>query len=146
MPDNILPMVSATNHDNSKGIRGENGRWLRGPGRPVGAKNKQSSELMKAVRAMGPRAVEKLAAALDGNEQWAVLLILKYCLPPSRTIEMEGAEPEDIKQAFISGDLSADETKSIATAMEKLKNVQDLDDLRARLSELENLLQQKATR
>ncbi len=34
---------------------------------------------------------------------------------------MEGAEPEDIKQAFISGDLSADEKKSIATAMEKLK-------------------------
>jgi hypothetical protein len=53
---------------------------------------------------------------------------------------MEGAEPEDIKQAFISGDLSADEMKSIATAMEKLKNVQDLDDLRTRLSELEKLL------
>jgi hypothetical protein len=32
----------------------------------------------------------------------------------------EGAEPEDIKQAFMDGDLSADETKSIATAMEKL--------------------------
>ena len=115
-------------------------------GRPYGAKGKQSAELMKVVRAMGPRVVERLAIALDNNERFAIELILKYCLPSSRTIEMEGAEPEDIKQAFIAGDLSADETKSIATAMEKLKNVQDLDDLRTRLSELETLLQQKATR
>lgn len=130
-----------TDLDNSKGLRDEtNGRWLRGPGRKLGSKNKQSAELMKTVRAMGPRAVEKLAAALDSDQQWAIQLVLKYCLPPSRTIEMEGADPEDIKQAFVNGDLSADETKSIATAMEKLKNVQDLNDLRERLAELEKLL------
>jgi hypothetical protein len=141
--NNVTPLP--TDYDKSKGLRDDsNGRWLRGPGRKLGSKNKQSAELMKTVRAMGPRAVEKLAAALDGDEQWAIQLILKYCLPASRTIEMEGAEPEDIKQAFISGDLSADETKSIATAMEKLKNVQDLDDLRTRLSELEKLLQSQA--
>jgi len=140
--NNIAPLP--TDYDNSKGLRdGSNGRWLRGPGRKFGSKNKQAAELMKVVRAMGPRAVEKLATALDNNERWSVELILKYCLPPSRTIEMEGAEPEDIKQAFIGGDLSADETKSIATAMEKLKNVQDLDDLRERLSELETMLKVK---
>jgi hypothetical protein len=127
--------------------RDPRGRFASGPnnlGRPVGAKNKQSAELMKSVRAMGPRAVEKLSAALDNNERFAIELVMKYCLPPSRTIEMEGAEPEDIKQAFVAGDLSADETKSIATAMEKLKNVQDLDDLRERMSELEALLSQRS--
>jgi hypothetical protein len=122
-------------------VRDQRGRFAPGTmGRPLGAKGKQSAELMKTVRAMGPRAVEKLAAALDSDQQWAVMLILKYCLPPSRTVEMEGAEPDDIKQAFIAGDLTADETKSIATAMEKLKNVADLDDLRNRLAELETLL------
>jgi hypothetical protein len=113
-------------------------------GRPRGARNKAPVELMKIVRAMGPRAVEKLAGALDNDERWAIELIIKYCLPPSRTLEMEGAEPEDIKQAFMDGDLSADETKSIATAMEKLKGIQDLDDLRERLAQLETLLQQQA--
>jgi hypothetical protein len=139
---NVTPL--ATDNDKSKGIRDDsNGRWLRGPGRKFGSRNKQSAELMKTVRAMGPRAVEKLATALDADQQWAILLILKYCLPSSRTIEMEGADPEDIRHGVIAGDLSPDEAKSIATAMEKLKGIQDLDDLRARLSELEKLLQQR---
>ena len=136
--NNVTPLP--IDYDKSKGIRDDKGRFLRGPGRQFGSKNKQAAELMKAVRAYGPRAVEKLSTALDNNERFAIELILKYCLPSARTIEMEGAEPEDIKQAFISGDLSAEETKSIATAMEKLKNVQDLDDLRDRLAELEKLL------
>jgi hypothetical protein len=139
-----LLVPTTTDFDSSKGLRdGVNGRWIRGPGRQFGSKNKQSAELMKLVRAMGPRAVEKLAAALDDGQQWSILAVLRYCLPSARTLEMEGAEPEDIKEAFISGDLSADETKSIATAMEKLKNVQDLDDLRTRLTELETLLSQR---
>jgi hypothetical protein len=122
-------------------VRDQRGRFAPGNiGRPVGAKNKAPAELMKIVRAMGPRAIEKLAGALDKDERWAVELILKYCLPPSRSIEMHGLEPDDIKEAFTAGDLSADETKAIATAMEKLKNVSDLDDLRNRLAELETLL------
>jgi hypothetical protein len=140
--NNITPLP--IDHHNSNGVRDSNGRFLRGPGRKYGSKNKQAAELMKVVRAMGPRAIDRLSAALDDGKQWSIELILKYCLPPSRTVEMEGAEPEDIKQAFITGDLSADEAKSIATAMEKLKNVQDLDDLRERLSELEQLLQQQS--
>ncbi len=136
---NVTPMLADNNG------RDRTGRFAPGPGnsgRPYGAKAKHARELTKLVCAMGPRAVEKLSIALDADKEWAIRLVLQYCLPSGRTIEFEGVEPEDIKQAFINGDLSADETKSIATAMEKLKNVQDLDDLRARLSELETLLQQ----
>lgn len=53
---------------------------------------------------------------------------------------MHGLEPADITEAFINGDLSADESKALATTLEKLKNVSDLDELRSRLSELETLL------
>jgi hypothetical protein len=140
----VLPMIAADNFGNSTAPgKDQRGRFQSGPGntgRPRGSKNKQSAELMKVVRAMGPRAVEKLASALDTNERWAIELILKYCLPPSRTVEMEGLEPDDIKQAFISGDLTADESKALATTLEKLKNVADIDDLRERLTELETLL------
>ncbi|MBR1143687.1 hypothetical protein [Bradyrhizobium sp. AUGA SZCCT0431] len=123
------------------GDRDEKGRWLRGPGRPLGSKNKQSSDLMKAVRAMGNRAVANLSDALDAKEQWATTLVLRYCLPNARTQEMHGADPDDIKEAFLAGDISADEMKAIATAIEKLKSVADIDDLRNRLSELEQLLE-----
>jgi len=133
-----LPMLADNNG------RDRIGRFAPGPGnigRPHGAKAKHARELTKVVQAMGPRAVEKLSTALDKEERWAVELVLKYCLPAARTIEMEGVEPEDIRQAFVSGDMTAEEVKSISAAMEK-KNVQDLDDLRARLADLENLLQQ----
>jgi hypothetical protein len=139
--NNVTPLPIASDN-NGRDLRG---RFASGNiGRPYGAKAKHSRELMKVVRAMGPRAVEKLSNGIDNNERWAVELVLKYCLPSARTIELEGAEPEDIKQAFISGDLSADEAKSIATALEKLKNVSDLDDLRNRLADLEKLLVQQS--
>lgn len=144
-PPNILQMMPPADFGNSTApaAKDHRGRFQSGPGnigRVRGSRNKQSSDLMKTVRAMGPRAVEKLAAALDTNERWAVEMILRYCLPPSRTIEMYGLEPDDITAAFINGDLSADESKALATTLEKLKNVSDLDELRARLTELEALL------
>jgi hypothetical protein len=135
---NVTPMLT----DNIG--RDRIGRFTSGPGnigRPYGAKAKHARELTRLVSAMGPRAVAKLSVALDADKEWAIRLVLQYCLPSGRTIEFEGVEPEDIKQAFINGDLSTDEAKSIATAMEKLKNVQDLDDLRTRLLELEKTLQ-----
>lgn len=89
---------------------------------------------------MGNRAVANLSDALDAKEQWATTLVLRYVLPNARTQEMHGADPEDIQAAFIDGDISADEMKAIATAIEKLKSVADIDDLRNRLSELEQLV------
>ncbi|MCA6120342.1 hypothetical protein J6500_00260 [Bradyrhizobium sp. WSM 1704] len=130
-------------HGKSTVAKDERGRFVSGPantGRPVGSRNKQSAELMKIVRAMGNRAAANLSDALDAKEQWATTLVLRYCLPSARTQEMHGADPEDIKEAFIAGDISADEMKAIATAIEKLKSVADIDDLRNRLSELEQLL------
>lgn len=141
--NNITPLPVPIPADNNG--RERNGRFAAGnAGRPYGAVAKHSRELMNMVRAMGPRAVEKLASALDKDERWAVELILKYCLPPSRTVQMEGAEPDDIKAAFIAGDLSADEMRSTATALERLKGVADIDDLRKTLSEIEQLLQSQA--
>ncbi|MFT4121066.1 hypothetical protein [Bradyrhizobium sp.] len=122
----------------------ERGRFVSGPGnvgRPLGSRNKQSSELMKLVRAMGPRAVEKLSDALDDKESpshWKALeLILKYCLPSSRTIEMDDLTPAAIRDAFVNAELSADEMKSVATAIEKLRSVETMDEFEARLSKLE---------
>lgn len=143
LPNNVTPI--SANNIGPREVRDGKGRFAAGNiGRPYGAVAKHSRELLQTVRAMGPRAVDKLSAALDKEEQWAIQLILKYCLPAARTIEMHGLEPEDMKEAFITGSLSADELKAIATAAEKLKGITDLDDLRNRLTELETLLNAKA--
>lgn len=100
--------------------------------------------MLASIKEMGPDAVNKLRDALkdkDSASHWKALeLILRYCLPPARTVELDNAEPATVMQAFIEGELTADETKAIATAMEKLKNVTDINEMRARLTELETML------
>jgi len=124
--------------------RDANGRWLTTPGRPRGSRNKLSSEMLASIKAMGPDAINKLRDALNDKESpshWkAMELILRYCLPPARTVELDDAEPETIKQAFIDGTLSADEIKAIAIAMEKLKNIANIDDIQRQVEELTALI------
>ncbi|MDH2354490.1 hypothetical protein QCM80_28055 [Bradyrhizobium sp. SSUT112] len=123
----------------------ERGRFVSGPantGRPVGSKNRISSELAKQIRALGPRAVEALASAIDEKQSWAIQLVIKLVVP-GRLIEMHGSEPADIRNAFESGEISADEMKQISSGLEKLASIESIDDLRARLAELETMLAQR---
>ncbi|WP_375779055.1 hypothetical protein ACE103_08465 [Bradyrhizobium sp. ma5] len=102
----------------------ERGRFVSGPAntvRPVGARNKLSSEMLASIKEMRKDAIERLREALNDKESsshWKALeLVLRYCLPPARTVELDDAEPETIMQAFINGTLSADEIRAIATAL-----------------------------
>ncbi|WP_440640384.1 hypothetical protein ACSHT2_03390 [Bradyrhizobium sp. PUT101] len=138
MPPTPNPAIS------SEVVRGEGGRFVTTSGRKPGSKNRLSSSMLASIKEMGSDAINKLRDALndkDSASHWKALeLILRYCLPPARTVELDNAEPATIMQAFIEGELTADETKAIATAMEKLKNVTDINEMRARLTELETIL------
>ena len=57
--------------------------------------------------------------------------------------ELHGSEPIDIREAFVSGEISADEMKAISTGLEKLASIESIEDLRARLTELEAMLASK---
>jgi hypothetical protein len=124
--------------------RDAKGRWLTTPGRQPGSRNKLSSEMLASIKEMGKDAILKLREALNDKESpshWKALeLILRYCLPPGRTVELDDAEPETIKRAFIDGTLSADEIKAIAIAMEKLKTIANIDDVQRQLEELTALI------
>ncbi|MDH2403192.1 hypothetical protein QCM77_25060 [Bradyrhizobium sp. SSUT18] len=137
-PNNVTPIDGHI----SNGARDGKGRWLRGPGRPLGSKNRISSELAKQIRALGPRAVEALASAIDEKQSWAIQLVIKLVVP-GRLIEMHGSEPADIRDAFETGEISADEMKQISSGLERLASIESIDDLRARLTELETMLAQR---
>ncbi|MCK1524748.1 hypothetical protein [Bradyrhizobium sp. 17] len=141
-PPNVTPTPNPA--ISSEVVRGEGGRFVTTSGRKPGSKNRLSSEMLTNIKAMGPDAVNKLRDALndkDSTSHWKALeLILRYCLPPARTVELDDAEPATVMQAFIEGLLTAEETKAIATAMEKLKNVTDINEMRERLTELEKML------
>lgn len=112
------------------------GKFVKTNGRPVGAKAKASRELLKQVKALGPRAVEKLSEAVDKGEQWAVQLTLKYDLPRERTVEFEGMEPDDIAEAIKAGDLSLSEGKDAAATLKALAEIGQLPAVIERLEEL----------
>ncbi|KJC60076.1 hypothetical protein UP10_15525 [Bradyrhizobium sp. LTSPM299] len=96
--------------------------------------------MLASIKQMGPEAIERVRDTFrdkDNPSHWkAVELILRYCLPPARTVELDNAEPETIKNAFIDGEMTADEIKSAAAALEKLKNVASMDDIMRHLQEL----------
>lgn len=134
--------------DNARSLSADNGRDQRGRfaagrgniGRPVGAKNKVSRDLLAQIKAMGPAAVVKLWEALQNNERWAVEIILSHTLPADRTLEFEGVTPTDVEAALAAGDISPNEAKAIATTIEKLRTIEDLDQIRAKLIELEAIV------
>src|SRR4051794_17696692 len=115
-PTNIVTLNDA----NSSVIpRAARGRFAPGgPGRAIGSRNKISSQLAAQIRALGPKAVEALASAIDEKQSWAVTLVIKLVVP-GRLIEMHGSEPADIRDAFETGEISADELRTISAGLEK---------------------------
>ncbi|MCP1997877.1 hypothetical protein [Nitrobacter winogradskyi] len=132
---NVTPINSVI----SNGARDDKGRWLRGPGRPIGSKNKISSELAKQIRALGPRAIAELAIAIDEKQAWAIQLVIKMVVP-ARLIELHGSEPADIRDAFENAEIGADELRTISAGLEKLASIETVEELRARLTELEAMI------
>ncbi|AZO24785.1 hypothetical protein EJ070_31710 [Mesorhizobium sp. M1E.F.Ca.ET.045.02.1.1] len=123
--------------------RDQRGRFAigRSKGRPVGAKGRVNRELLQQVKALGPDAINKLKDALDKGQQWAIELVLKHVLPKDgRTLEFEDATPDDLREAFRNGDISMSEFKLAADAIGKLADVDTIEELQARLAELERLI------
>jgi hypothetical protein len=125
----------------------QRGRFASVPGnigRPFGARGKASREMLNNLKALGPKAFEKLCEALDRGDRWGVEFVLSRVLPQSRTIEFEGTTVDDVKAALQNGDINTAEAKEMSATLAKLSEIGDLNDLRARLAELETLLQQQA--
>ena len=127
---NALPNnVTALNDGKFSAPRIEGGRFAKGgPGRPVGSRNRVSGDVAKQIAALGPRAVAALAEALDERPvpAWAVQCVFKY-VAPGRLIELFGCTPEDLRQSFCDGQITADELNSAASAVEKLKRVESAE-------------------
>ncbi|MER9530168.1 hypothetical protein NKI89_10220 [Mesorhizobium sp. M0309] len=126
--------------------RDNKGRFAAGrsKGRPVGAVARVSRDLLQQVKALGPRAIDKLTEALDANQEWAVRLILQHCLPRGRAVEFEEMTVDDLVAAAKSSDISLEEFKTAVDAMAKVHDIQELEQLCERIDQLEAMLNGKA--
>lgn len=119
--------------------RGPGGLFAKGgPGRPKGARGKAAKATLDTIKSFGPAALQALFEAIQAKEKWAVEYFLNKIVPHnSRTIEFEEMDIDDIREAFKAGDISVSELKDIVSAMEKIANIEEFDELRDRLEKLE---------
>jgi hypothetical protein len=123
--------------------RDRHGRFTPGPnnkGRPVGARAKASRATLEQIKAMGGDAIAALREALTKGERWAVELVISKIVPANRTIEFEDFTPADIIEALRNGDLDAAEGKDLSAALRNLREIEDLEQIRAKLIELEAIV------
>ncbi len=133
--------------DNKQGIteyKDSKGRFTSGnPGRPLGSKNKTPRAVLNQIRAMDEMALKQLWAAVCLQEKWAIEYVLNKILPASRTIELEGFTPDDLRAAITEGNISPDEGKSLAAILKNLSEIESLDEIKERLDDLEEAAKER---
>jgi len=77
-----------------KADRGSNGRFQPGnsanpAGRPKGGKNKATKMREELLGPILPEAVEKLHAAVEAGDKWAIEMTISYSLPKPKSIDTE---------------------------------------------------------
>ena len=121
--------------------RDANGRLLPGaPGRPKGSRNKVSVQAISKIRELTDDAFLALADNIQKGDQRAVEFVLSRVIPNGRLVELEAANSGAVADALITGEISGLEAKEIATALSKLKELEDMDALKERLVQIEQLL------
>lgn len=121
--------------------RDANGRLLPGSGgRPRGSKNKIANGALANLRNMTPDAVDVVQAAIAKGCVKTATWLLERVLPNQRVVELDGAGVQDVINALVAGDISPTEAKTIAHSIGHLKNISDLEELRAEVDSLTKLL------
>ena len=132
------------NKPNKNEYQDSTGRFKKGnPGRPRGVANKTPCSVLRQVEAMNEMALKQLWSAVCMQENWAVLYVLNKIVPASRTVAMEGLTTDDLKAALAEGDISPDESKTLAATLRTLAEIESLDEIRARLDSLEEAAKDK---
>ena len=125
--------------------RDATGKFTSGPeniGRPKGVKNKRTIEALRRVQEMDADAMSMLHVKVLQGDMQAITYVLDRVIAKSRTISIDGLTANDVVELAREGVLTTAEMKDFASAIEKLRKIDDLDELRAKLAELERYVRQ----
>lgn len=129
------------NNSQSVTVRDNAGRFAAGnQGRPRGSKNRFAADAMRQIKEMTPDAMAGLQSNIAAGNMDAIRFVLERVVGKGRTIELDGDKPSDISTALMNGELTTDEAAAIATVLEKLARVEELDAVLNRMAEIERLL------
>lgn len=125
--------------------RGADGKFLPGQGgRPKNSRNRFAAATMQEIKDLTAPAIAALSRQVDAGNMDAVRFVLERVVGRNRMIELEGGSPSNVTEALINGEISTEEAKSIATVVEKLRRVEDMDALAERLAAVEKLLRDES--
>lgn len=121
--------------------RGPDGKFLPGQGgRPKGSRNALAVSTMTKIRDMTPAALNKLEEQLGAGNWEAIKFVLERIIGKGRFVELSGDQPSDVTDALINGEINTAEGKEIASVIESLRKVEEIDAVMKRMDELERLL------
>ena len=122
-------------------VRHANGRFKpgHGIGRPKGARSQFNKAVLDQLGGLTTKAMATLERKLDEGDLKAATFVLARFLPSERVVDVP-AGPDSIADALSEGQLTPTESNRLALAVKSLKEAVGIDEMRARLDEIEALL------
>lgn len=122
--------------------RDARGRLLPGHtmGRPVGARGKASRGEIERLRSRSERMWQLVDEKLAEGDTKVLLFLLSRILPDARTVELDSTDPATLAEAVTDGTMTSTEANRISQSLKHLREIQQVDAIAERLSEIERLL------
>ena len=122
-------------------VRSPDGKFISTSGRPVGTKNKATKASASAINSLHDLAFLKLTELLQAGNPGIVEFVIKSLLPTGgRVVELDDLTADGLINAVAQGVISPVELRQIATGIEKIRSMQDLESMQKRMQEIERLL------
>jgi hypothetical protein len=117
------------------------GHFLPGSGgRPPGARNKASRQVLEQIKAMSGDIIQALHKGILAGDSWAVLYGLSKITPSNRTIEFDNRITIDaVIELLKIGEISPNEAVIIADLLLKKADLDDQDNIKMKIIELKAL-------
>ena len=126
---------------NTEPWRRPNGQFGVGnPGKPRGARHRASKAEIERLRSRSERMWALVDQKLEEGCTKTLLFLLARLLPDSRTVDLDTSDPSAMADAVVDGSLSPVEANRISQSLKHLKEIQQVDAIAERLSEIERLL------
>jgi hypothetical protein len=113
------------------------------PGKPKGARGRAGKAEIDRLRARSEKVWAVIDQRLAENCVKTALFLASRMLPDVRSIELDSVQPEDVAEAIAAGEITVSEAAKLANAVKTLKDAAAVDEMRARLDEIEALLAAK---
>lgn len=113
-----------------------------GIGRPKGARSQFNKAVLDRLGGLTDKALATLEARLDQQDLKAALWILSRFSSAERVVDVP-TDPQGIADAIEAGHLTPTEANRLALALRSLTEAENVESMRARLSEIEAILEQQ---